>query len=563
MYRALYRKYRPSTFSDVVGQNHITQTLMNAVSAGKTSHAYLFTGSRGTGKTSCAKILAKAVNCEHTVNGNPCNECSICKGIDNGSILDVVEIDAASNNSVDNIRDLREEANFTPANARYRVYIIDEVHMLSVGAFNSLLKTLEEPPEHVKFILATTEVHKLPSTILSRCQRFDFKRIPPESIAERLKEVAEKENMQLSDDGAMLIARIADGAMRDALSLLDRCVSHDGAIDSAVVAENSGLAGREYIFTLSDCILQKDAAKALEIINRLYNDSCDMERLITELTNHFRNLMISKAVKDFHKMLICSQNEIEIIRRQSDSTTLAVIMSCIDILTSSAANMKQGANRRTVAELSIIRLCTPSLDADVNSLVRRISELEKAVANGISVAPQKAVVPTLSSEPVSVPKPIEKPIETKKEPEITEKAEPVQAMTPKAEEKKAVPQPEPPKAVKEEPPQSNAGATVPFTKWPEVTEKLFAENKSLIAMLTGSSAYIYGNKFLLIKGSPVLELYLKTGEYSKIIKQAVFDVTGKSYSLGVYNNAPQETEKNPLSDLVSRAKQLGIKVEGE
>lgn len=559
MYRALYRKYRPSTFSDVVGQNHITQTLMNAVSAGKTSHAYLFTGSRGTGKTSCAKILAKAVNCEHTVNGNPCNECSICKGIDNGSILDVVEIDAASNNSVDNIRDLREEANFTPANARYRVYIIDEVHMLSVGAFNSLLKTLEEPPEHVKFILATTEVHKLPSTILSRCQRFDFKRIPPESIAERLKEVAEKENMQLSDDGAMLIARIADGAMRDALSLLDRCVSHDGVIDSAVVAENSGLAGREYIFTLSDCILQKDAAKALEIINRLYNDSCDMERLITELTNHFRNLMISKAVKDFHKMLICSQNEIEIIRRQSDSTTLAVIMSCIDILTSSAANMKQGANRRTVAELSIIRLCTPSLDADVNSLVRRISELEKAVANGISVAPQKAAAPA--------PKPAEKPIGIKKETET------VQAASPK-EENKAEIQTEPPKehaapvfepkkAETAAPMQSNASETVPFTKWPEVTEKLFAENKSLIAMLTGSSAYIYGNKFLLIKGSPVLELYLKTGEYSKIIKQAVFDVTGKSYSLGVYNNAPQETEKNPLSDLVSRAKQLGIKVEGE
>lgn len=559
MYRALYRKYRPSTFSDVVGQNHITQTLMNAVSAGKTSHAYLFTGSRGTGKTSCAKILAKAVNCEHPVNGNPCNECAICNGIDNGSILDVVEIDAASNNSVDNIRDLREEANFTPANAKYRVYIIDEVHMLSVGAFNSLLKTLEEPPEHVKFILATTEVHKLPSTILSRCQRFDFKRIPPESIAERLKEVAEKENMQLSDDGAMLIARIADGAMRDAFSLLDRCVSHEGVIDSSVVAKNSGLAGREYIFELADCVLQKNAAKALEIINSLYNDSCDMERLIIELTNHFRNLMISKAVKDFSKMLICSQNEIEIIRRQSGETTLAVIMSCIDVLTSSAADMKQGANRRTVAELCIIRLCTPSLDTDINSLIRRISELEKAVANGISVAPRREIISTPSAEPVSVPK----PIEIKKEPEITEKAEPVQAMTPKTEEKKAVPQPEPPKAERDEPAPSNAGATVPFSKWPEVTEKLFAENKSLIAMLTGSSAYIFDNKYLLIKGSPVLELYLKTGEYSKIIKQAVFDITGKSYSLGVYNNAPREENKNPLSDLVSRAKQLGIKVGGE
>lgn len=560
MYRALYRKYRPCTFSDVVGQNHITQTLTNAVSAGKTSHAYLFTGSRGTGKTSCAKILAKAVNCEHPVNGNPCNECAICKGIDSGAILDVVEIDAASNNSVDNIRDLREEANFTPANAKYRVYIIDEVHMLSVGAFNSLLKTLEEPPEHVKFILATTEVHKLPSTILSRCQRFDFKRIPPESIAERLKEVADKENMQLSDDGAMLIARIADGAMRDALSLLDRCVSHEGVIDSAVVAENSGLAGREYIFRLADCILQKNAAKALEIINSLYNDSCDMERLVIELTNHFRNLMISKAVKDFHKMLICSQNEIEIIRRQSGETTLAVIMSCIDILTSSAADMKLGANRRTVAELCVIRLCTPSLDTDVNSLIRRISELEKAVANGVSVVPQREAVSAPSAEPISVPKAIEKTTEIKKE---TENTETVPNIEPKAEEKKTVPQPEPPKTEKEEPLKSSAGATVPFTKWPEVTEKLFAENKSLIAMLTGSSAYIFDNKYLLIKGSPVLELYLKTGEYSKIIKQAVFDITGKSYSLGVYNNAPREENKSPLSDLVSRAKQLGIKIEGE
>ena len=554
MYRALYRKYRPSTFLDVVGQDHITRTLMNAVSAGKTSHAYLFTGSRGTGKTSCAKILAKAVNCEHTVNGNPCNECSICKGIDNGSVLDVVEIDAASNNSVDNIRDLREEANFTPANAKYRVYIIDEVHMLSVGAFNSLLKTLEEPPEHVKFILATTEVHKLPSTILSRCQRFDFKRIPPESIAERLKEVAVKENVRLTDDGAMLIARIADGAMRDALSLLDRCISHEGAIDSDVVAKNSGLAGREYIFALADCILQKNASKALEIINGLYNDSCDMERLLTELTSHFRNLMISKAVKDFEKMLICSQNEIEIIRRQSESTTLAVIMSCIDVLTSSAADMKQGANRRTVAELCVIRLCTPSLDADINSLIRRVSELEKAVSNAAPAAEE-------NYRPVSVS--AVKRDEMPSEPAQLNESEQNSA---DKQPEKAVPAPaaEPNKKPENDVPlQANSGETVPFTKWPEVTDRLFAENKSLIPMLSGSLAYIYDNKYLLIKGSPVLELYLKTGEYSKIIKQAVFNVTGKSFSLGVYNNAPKEENKNPLGNLVSRAKQLGIKIEGE
>ena len=548
MYRAFYRKYRPSTFTDVVGQKHITTTLENAVKSGKTSHAYLFTGSRGTGKTSCAKILSKAVNCLNPQNGNPCNECEICKGIDSGAILDIIEIDAASNNGVDNIRDLREEANFTPANAKYRVYIIDEVHMLSIGAFNALLKTLEEPPAHVIFILATTEVHKLPSTILSRCQRFDFKRIPPEDMATRLKEVAEKENLQLADDGAMLIARIADGAMRDALSLLDRCSSCEGVIDSAAVASSAGLAGREYIFELCDCILEKDSAKALQVVDKLYNDSCDMERLVTELTSHFRNLMVSKAVKNFQDMIICSQDEIEIIREQSAKTTLATIMSCIDILTASASTMKQGANRRTSAELCIIRLCTPSLDSDVNALLRRISELESAVASGkVTVkaqtpAPVKAEV---KPEPKTEPTPA--PVQPKVE-EVKEEIEEEQIPQPVKEEKTIVPE--------------NTG-TVPFDIWPEVTEKLFAKDPSLIAMLTGSSAFVHQGKYLLIKGSPVLELYLKTGDYSKIIKEAVAEVTGKTYTLAVYNNKQEEAPKNPLSDLVAKAKSLGVEIKEE
>ena len=545
MYRAFYRKYRPSTFTDVVGQEHITKTLENAVKTGKTSHAYLFTGSRGTGKTSCAKILAKAVNCINSSNGNPCNECEICKGIDSGAILDIIEIDAASNNGVDNIRDLREEANFTPANAKYRVYIIDEVHMLSIGAFNALLKTLEEPPAHVIFILATTEVHKLPSTILSRCQRFDFKRIPPESIAERLMEVAVKENLQLSQDGAMLIARIADGAMRDALSLLDRCSSYEGVIDSAAVANSAGLAGREHIFELCNCIIEKDAAKALEVVNKLYNDSCDMERLITELTSHFRNLMVSKAVKNFQDMIICSQGEIEIIREQSAKTTLATIMSCIDILTASASTMKQGANRRTSAELCIIRLCTPALDSDLNAILRRLSELESMVASGnITVktqkpAPAKVEAPAVKQE--------EAPVQVKQEPVDDEP-----------------PLPEPPPAPQEEQqvaPQ-NMG-TVPFDKWPEVLDRVYSQDKSLIAMLTGSSAFIHQGKYLLIKGSPVLEMYLKTGDYSKTIKEAVTQITGKSYTLAVYNNKQEQAPKNPLSDLMAKAKNLGVKIEEE
>lgn len=550
MYRAFYRKYRPSTFTDVVGQKHITTTLENAVKSGKTSHAYLFTGSRGTGKTSCAKILSKAVNCLNPQNGNPCNECEICKGIDNGAILDIIEIDAASNNGVDNIRDLREEANFTPANAKYRVYIIDEVHMLSIGAFNALLKTLEEPPAHVIFILATTEVHKLPSTILSRCQRFDFKRIPPEDMAVRLKEVAQKENLKLADDGAMLIARIADGAMRDALSLLDRCSSCEGVIDSTAVASSAGLAGREYIFELCDCILEKNSAKALEVIDKLYNDSCDMERLITELTSHFRNLMVSKAVKNFEDMIICSQGEIEIIREQSAKTTLATIMSCIDILTASASTMKQGANRRTSAELCIIRLCTPSLDSDINALLRRISELESAITSG------KVTVKAQAPAPVKA--------EVKPEPKAEPTPAPVQQEAPKVQETvKEEPKPEP-QPIKEEKTivPENTG-TVPFDIWPEVTEKLFAKDPSLIAMLTGSSAFVHQNKYLLIKGSPVLELYLKTGDYSRIIKEAVAEVTGKTYTLAVYNNKQEEAPKNPLSDLVAKAKSLGVEIKEE
>ncbi len=547
MYRAFYRKYRPSTFTDVVGQEHITKTLENAVKTGKTSHAYLFTGSRGTGKTSCAKILAKAVNCIDSHNGNPCNECEICKGIDSGAILDIIEIDAASNNGVDNIRDLREEANFTPANAKFRVYIIDEVHMLSIGAFNALLKTLEEPPAHVIFILATTEVHKLPSTILSRCQRFDFKRIPPEAIAGRLKEVAVKENLQLSDDGAMLIARIADGAMRDALSLLDRCSSHEGLIDSAAVASSAGLAGREYIFELCDCIIEKDAAKALEVVNKLYNDSCDMERLITELTSHFRNLMVSKAVKNFQDMIICSQGEIEIIRQQSAKTTLATIMSCIDILTASASTMKQGANRRTSAELCIIRLCTPSLDGDLNAILRRLSELENAIVSG------KITVKTETPVPVKEPE-----VTVEKQPEPAKAPEPV-----KEPEKEEIPLPEPPPEPQEEQAAPQNMGTVPFDNWPEVLDTLYAKDKSLIAMLTGSSAFIHQGKYLLIKGSPVLEMYLKTGDYSKTIKEAVTQITGKSYTLAVYNNKQEQAPKNPLSDLMSKAKNLGVKIEEE
>ena len=280
MYQVLYRKWRPQVFADVVGQPQVTVTLQHELMAGRVAHAYLFTGSRGTGKTTCAKILAKAVNCLHPVNGDPCGECEICRGVESGSVMDVVEIDAASNNGVDNIRELREEAAFTPASARYRVYIIDEVHMLSQGAFNALLKTLEEPPAHVLFILATTEVHKLPATILSRCQRFDFHRIAPEDISDRLEYVARQEEASLDREAGLLIARLADGAMRDALSLLDQCFGRSRQVTVEVVNETAGLAGREHLFQMAQSILDRDSPSALELVDRLYRESKDMARLI-------------------------------------------------------------------------------------------------------------------------------------------------------------------------------------------------------------------------------------------------------------------------------------------
>ncbi len=316
MYQVLYRKYRPQVFSDIAGQEHVTSTLANELREGKISHAYLFNGSRGTGKTTCARILAKAVNCLDPRDGNPCNECEMCRGIDNGSILDVIEIDAASNRGVDNIRDLTDEAAFTPANAKYRVYIIDEVHMLTIEAFNALLKTLEEPPEHVKFILATTEVHKLPPTILSRCQRFDFRRIPVEDIVKRLKYVCQSEGLSIDDSAAALVAGIADGALRDALSLLDQCASRSKNITAQVVESAAGMAGKTYLYDLADALNNKDAAKVFGMIDDLHNASCDMERLCSELISHFRNLMVVKTVKKAEGLIVCTAEELEKIAAQ-------------------------------------------------------------------------------------------------------------------------------------------------------------------------------------------------------------------------------------------------------
>ena len=399
MYRVLYRKWRPQTFLDVSGQPHITETLMNEVRESRLAHAYLFTGSRGTGKTSCAKILSKAINCLHPVNGNPCNECDICKGIDNGSILDVVEIDAASNRGIDDIRALREESAFTPAQAKYRVYIIDEVHMLTIEAFNALLKTLEEPPSHIVFILATTEVQKLPSTILSRCQRFDFRRISVDSIVARLKYVCEQENVKIDNDSAVLIARIADGGMRDALSILDRCISISEDIDTKVISDAAGIMSKSHLFALSESFKDKDASRALSIVDELHNSSCDTERLCSELTNHFRSLLIIKSVNKPENILVCTNEELEELKNLATKFSVDEILNIMNILSSAIASIKVTQNRRIETEMAMIKICSPSASTDITSLFARIDELEKKVndlSNGI-VIKQAAVQTTQSS----------------------------------------------------------------------------------------------------------------------------------------------------------------------
>ncbi len=562
MYQVLYRKWRPKTFADVVGQPAVTASLMGAVKSGRLSHAYLFTGSRGTGKTSCAKILAKAVNCEHPVDGNPCNECATCRGIDAGTILDVIEIDAASNNGVDNIRDLREEANYTPANAKYRVYIIDEVHMLSVGAFNALLKTLEEPPEHVKFILATTEVHKLPATILSRCQRFDFKRIEPRDIASRLLYVAGQENIPLTEDGAMLIARVADGAMRDALSLLDRCAAYEGEITEAVVSDAAGLAGREHLFRLTEGIADRDGAQVIELLDELYNNACSMDRLLLDLLAHFRNLMLARSVPNYGELIVCQKSELAAIRAQAERFSLARILNAMDVLQDAAGKLKGGANARTAAEMVLLRLADPSLDTDVRALTARIAELERRLDTGAFASPEKA-----ASETHSAPQPAE-PEPPQAESPAPEKAEAPATQVPKAPEAtRAEPQAAPPASPTESPVPAKASTPTdtPFQKWSEALERLSAIDRPLVPHMRGSSAVERGDLLLIQSNNPLLEQFLQTGSHANCIMRAVYDVTGKKYRIGIFHApraaaAPAAPKKDPLENLLSRAQTLGVEV---
>lgn len=585
LYKALYRKWRPQVFSDVSGQNHITETLMNEISTGRLSHAYLFTGSRGTGKTTCAKILAKAVNCLNPQNGSPCNECSICKGIDDGSVLDVTEIDAASNNSVDNIRDLRDEVNFTPAAAKYRVYIIDEVHMLSSGAFNALLKTLEEPPSHVLFILATTEVQKLPATILSRCQRFDFRRIPSEDIAARLMTVAENENLQLHDDAALLIARLADGALRDALSILDQCAGYNEPITVNTVGNAAGLLGKDYLFEISDAILSQDSAAVLNIIDRLHSSSCDMERLMSELVNHFRNIMMAKSTKSPEKFIVSTPDELARYKENAAKMTYGTILHIMETLCRESSQLKYSAHQRAQTETTLIRLCSPALSTDNSALLRRMEELEAQLmlikAQGVTVT-HESVVTQKQSPPVTESTATEEPIPA------------VQAIEDISEDD--IP-PEPiiryvddfPQSAESETQSSAAvGETahetvqnsvfvpnkpvdtgivtdtdnsVPFAAWDNTLSQLSKINRPLYPMLIGSSAYRAGNTVFIKAKNTAFSSMFSQKMHADSIAEALMRATGEKLKPMIYSDGASPTADEtaePIDAFMSKLEKHNI-----
>ena len=406
MYQALYRKWRPKTFADVVGQEHITETLQRQVAEGRLSHAYLFTGTRGTGKTTCAKILARAVNCEQPENGNPCNRCPSCLGIESGRFLDVVELDAASNNGVDSVRALRDEAIYSPAQVKKRVYIVDEVHMLSTPAFNALLKILEEPPEHLMFILATTELHKVPATILSRCQRFSFRRIQPKDIVGRLNYIAGQENIDLKEDGAALLARLSDGALRDALSLLDQCAAAGGAIDANAVLDALGLAGNVQTAQLMSLILMRDARGALALLGKLYDGGKDVGAVLGELSMLSRELLIHATAGEGGESLLSGAYDSATLENLSRQGTSARFIQLCTLLQETAAQLQFSVNRRTDAELCILKLCDETLSGDLAALGARIARLEEQIAAGVQFAAKNPVsAPAPTTAPAKPPAP--------------------------------------------------------------------------------------------------------------------------------------------------------------
>ena len=544
MYQALYRKYRPKNFDEVVGQEHITATLKQEIASGRVGHAYLFTGSRGTGKTSCSKIIAKAVNCPNQQDGNPCGVCAVCKGIDDGSVLDVTEIDAASNNGVDNIRQLREEANFTPAQVSYRVYIIDETHMLSVGAFNALLKIMEEPPEHVIFILATTEVHKIPATILSRCQRFDFRRISPSVIAARVQWVCEQEGIQIEPEAADLIARLAEGGMRDALSLLDVCRSNarTGEQDSSAsraekitlehVRQSAGLAVSDSLFAVADAVLRRDVPAVLQEIDRMFENSIDFEKMCVQLIAHYRGLMMAKALKNPQELVSGLPQDAQRLSAQAAGYPMGQILYSLTVLQDALSRMGRTAQTRVELEMAAIKLCSPELDRSLEAIIARLDRLEAQVRSGAVVPPageEKAPASELQAALTRVQKtPPQKP------------ATPPQDASQQDRPKKPV---------------------VPFTPWPQVLEALRHINTALHGALVSTEAFLDGEIVLIDCQDPLFLEMIRSNDYAKkSLHQALQSGAGRDYRIGPFKRERYERKKadDPMEQILASAEKLGV-----
>lgn len=548
MYQALYRKWRPRTFEEVVGQEHITTTLKNEIMQGRPSHAYLLMGSRGTGKTSCAKLIAKAVNCRAPREGSPCGECDCCRGVDNGSLVDVVEIDAASNNGVDNIRDLRDEAVFLPNVAKYRVYIIDEAHMLSQGAVNALLKIMEEPPEHVIFILATTEVHKIPATIQSRCQRFDFKRIAPEVIRERLLYIAGQEGISLTEDATALIARIADGGMRDALSLLDLCWAHSREVTAKTVSEAAGLVGQDHLFEIARAAAEGDFTGALKLVEELSSRSVEYDRLCGQLVTHYRNLLVAATAKDPAELIVCLPDTLVKYQEQAAGMTCAQMMDAIRILQDTQSAMTRTSSRRAEMELGLLKLCDRRAGRSPEAMMARIDELE-------------AKLNRLLAEGVP---PAAAPREEQPEPLDTEEPEQVSFPSKTEDPPAQAPAHEAPEATASEPSVASAVAPVAEEQWQQILDRLTVTNKMLSAALRDSRAYTRGQTMLVECKNPVFIEMMRSNEFTRTsLKRAIAEVTGVKYGVGPYtaeDPAKKADEPSPLESLLQSAAEQGVPI---
>ena len=552
MYQALYRKWRPQTFDEVVGQEQVTKTLKNQVKTGRFSHAYLFIGTRGTGKTTCARILARAVNCEHPVDGNPCGVCPACRGILEGSVLDVVELDAASNNGVDNVRALREEAVFSPTSVRKRVYIIDEVHMLSLQAFNALLKILEEPPEHLMFILATTELQKVPATILSRCQRHSFRRIDGEQLARYLGEIARREGFRLTEDAAAMIARLADGGVRDALSLLDQCSAAE-IIDVDAVYSAMGLAGNRRVAELLDHILRHQVPEALEEFSGMWMDGKDPASLLNELSGLLRDVLMTRVAPRSAGQLLSGSFDDATLQAFAKRMTTEELLCALDTVQAAQAGLRDTKNPRIGVELCLVKLCDNTAGESVGQLRARISRLEEQIAGGLPV--QRAAVP-VSAEPawdeeedcLPPPRREEPPEEDELDPEQFREEQPEDAI---------VKREELPPPVRESAPEEVAAPSTDLPQpteipdlWARVCERV--RDKLIIGLrvkLTDAGSLrgvLEGDSFILYAEPNFMLRALNKPEYLDAFSEAARAVTGRQLRVQL---KPMEQQERPRRDL--------------